>query len=196
MSTPIDPESDAALLAAARTGDAAAFRRFAERYEKRLYGFLLRAVGDAQTAQDLAQEVFLRLLRQMREPGFAVEGDGMRAWLFTVATNLVRNEARKRRPAALADAGGLSEAALAARAVAPPRDLAGLRRRLDALIQELPDAERIAVILHDVEGLTYDATARAMDCSAKTARRHVDAARRKLTERVLGEGWLDGDATQ
>ena len=90
-----DP-SDEQLLAAYRGGDVRAFEKLLARYEKPIWSFLRRFVRDAEAAEDLLQEVFLRVVRDAQESGPAWKGEAkFSTWLYTIARNLCIDRARR-----------------------------------------------------------------------------------------------------
>jgi RNA polymerase sigma-70 factor, ECF subfamily len=86
--------TDEALLSEFMKGSDACFIQLMQRYEKKLYSFLFRYLGDAHRAEDLFQETFLQVLRKCRS--FDPKRS-FRPWLFTIAANLARDELRKKK---------------------------------------------------------------------------------------------------
>jgi RNA polymerase sigma-70 factor, ECF subfamily len=145
-------------------------------YNVPLVRYLTRRLGDRDWAEEVAQETFLRALRQDRI-------DNERAWLFAVATNLVRDEARKdarrRRHLAL-----LAEQERAEEAVEPEptsleraQDAAMARRAVDALAER----DRLALLMRE-EGLSYEEIAVALDLSPGSVGTTLSRARRRLVQ--------------
>ncbi|HEX9384404.1 MAG TPA: sigma-70 family RNA polymerase sigma factor, partial [Gemmatimonadaceae bacterium] len=95
-----DGTSDEILMAAYQAGNQDAFGELFERYAGRVYGFLVRRLGDVATAEDLHQEAFLRLHRA--RDSYNPERP-FRAWLFTIVHNLVNDSLRSRRRAPIAE---------------------------------------------------------------------------------------------
>ena len=145
-------------------------------YNAPLVRYLTRRLGDRDWAEEVAQETFLRALRQDRI-------DNERAWLFAVATNLVRDEARKdarrRRHLAL-----LAEQERAEEAVEPEptsleraQDAAMARRAVEALAER----DRLALLMRE-EGLSYDEIAVALELSPGSVGTTLSRARRRLVQ--------------
>ena len=145
-------------------------------YNAPLVRYLTRRLGDRDWAEEVAQETFLRALRQDRI-------DNERAWLFAVATNLVRDEARRdsrrRRHLAL-----LAEQERAEEAVEPEptsleraQDAAMARRAVEALAER----DRLALLMRE-EGLSYDEIAVALDLSPGSVGTTLSRARRRLVQ--------------
>lgn len=146
-------EGDEALVAGAREGDAKALEALVSRHLTAVYQVALRVVGDPDVAEDVAQESFVRLLHQSLPEGEA------RPWLFTVATNLVRDRARKRqRHLRLAEA-------VPAPAPREPPDVSTERadeiRRVRAALDEVPERDRTLLLMRE-EGFKYDEIARVV----------------------------------
>jgi RNA polymerase sigma-70 factor, ECF subfamily len=145
-------------------------------YNVPLVRYLTRRLGDRDWAEEVAQETFLRALRQDRI-------DNERAWLFAVATNLVRDEARKdarrRRHLAL-----LAEQERAEEAVEPEptsleraQEAAMARRAVDALAER----DRLALLMRE-EGLSYEEIAVALELSPGSVGTTLSRARRRLVQ--------------
>jgi RNA polymerase sigma-70 factor (ECF subfamily) len=147
-------------------------------YHAPLVRYLTRRLGDRDWAEEVAQETFLRALRQSTQGTLTNE----RAWVFAVATNLVRDEARR-------DARRRQHLTLLAaesrEAQAPPPDLAleraqeqaAARRALDVL----PERDRNALLMRE-EGLDYHEIAEALGLSVGSVGTTLARARRRLVE--------------
>jgi RNA polymerase sigma-70 factor (ECF subfamily) len=150
--------------------------RLFRQYHDPLVRYLTRRLGDRDWAEDVAQETFVRALRQ-------TDLQNERAWLFAVATNLVRDDARKdarrRRHLEL-----LTEEAKANAVVEPPvtdleraQERAMARRAIDALTER----DREALLMRE-EGLDYNEIAEALQLSLASVGTTLSRARRRLVE--------------
>ncbi len=179
-------DPDVRLMLRVRDGDAAAFAELSERYSARVLGFFCRQVRDRSEAEDLTQEVFLRLYRARKsyEPRalFAT-------WVFHITQNVARNalRSRRRRPAVRLDAttsdeGRLRETMLADRGDAPSRPLE--RTELADVVREavatLGCRQRAAVELHQFEDRSYAEVAAELDMTPKAAKSLLYRARNQL----------------
>ena len=139
--------------------------------------YLLRTTGRATDADDLSQETFLRAFRAYRG---LPPGSNVRAWLFAIATNLMRNHfrAQSRRRRAYA-AVAVEPAPVAGR----PEAQAETREaqvRLEGIIEGLPLRQRLAFTMRKMHGLEYEAIAQSLACSVDSARANVFQALRKI----------------
>jgi RNA polymerase sigma-70 factor (ECF subfamily) len=182
-----DPE--VVLMMRVQRGDDGAFAELVDRYRARVFGSFVKRLGDRQEAEDLTQEVFLRLYRSRHtyqpRARFAT-------WLFHVSQNVARNalRSRRRRPAlrleALASPAdpGLAEALLADRGDGPTRpmerrELAGVVRKA---VSSLAGRQRAAVELHQFHDRTYAEVAAELDMTPKAAKSLLYRARNELRE--------------
>ncbi len=159
------------------------FEALVEAHHEEIHRYLLRVTARASEAQDLSQETFLRAYRAYR----ALAPDAnVRAWLFTIATNLSRNYFRGEKRRRLAHA--------AASSVRTETDCDGpdigfaydeTRRRVEAIAVRLPLKQRQAFVLRKIHDLDYETIAGTLACSVESARAHVFQALRKL-RRGLG----------
>lgn len=162
----------------------AAFERLAMPLAPSLYRTAYRLVGRNEDAGDLVQETFLRAYRTF--DSFR-PGTNAKAWLFTVLYSIVSNRwrAERRAPehvavdevesrfgAALASADASAEDVLLARLDASAE--------VDAALRALPDAQRVAVMLVDVEDLSYEEAAGVLECPVGTVRSRLARGRRQL----------------
>jgi len=165
----------ARTVAAAPAGDRAAFERLLRQHERLVLMTALRLLGNLEDAQDAAQEVFLRLYRNLGK----VEAAGNFAgWLYRVTVNVCHDH-RRRRPRA----ADLQEVAEVAAGLADPQQElteAERRRALELSLRRLSEKERAALVLRDLEGLTTAEVARALGSSEATVRSQISKARVKV----------------
>jgi RNA polymerase sigma-70 factor, ECF subfamily len=180
------PASDADLMTRFAAGDREAFGALVERHKDGLVAYLSRLTGSRDRAEDLAQEAFLRLFR--RAHGYRERGQ-FTAFLYRIATNLLRDEERRtRRWNLLAGALALSSDLFSrsARAVEPPapeRLLADeARRRVTAELAALPLEWRAPLVLAEIEGWPLAEVARALGCREGTVKSRLFRGRRRLQQ--------------
>jgi RNA polymerase sigma-70 factor (ECF subfamily) len=173
MVAPRDPAIDAA-----RRGDAAAFECLVRQYERLVLVTALRLLGNLDDAQDASQEVFLRLYRNLHKVESASNFSG---WLYRVTLN-VCHDLRKRKPWQ-----PLDDAAAAVSLEADPQrsTVEAERRKVLAMsLRMLPEKERAALVLRDLEGLSTVEVARVLGSSEATVRSQISKARVKVKEFV------------
>jgi RNA polymerase sigma-70 factor (ECF subfamily) len=166
-------------IQAARAGDLAAFESIMRRYERLVLSVALRLTGNLEDAQDVSQEVFLKLHKNLHKVEASSNFSG---WLYRVTVN-VCHDLRKKRPADLA----LEDAGEVAAAGTDPQQSAAEweRRRVLALsLRMLSAKERAALVLRDLEGLSTEEVARALGSSEATVRSQVSKARVKVKDFV------------
>lgn len=163
------------LAVRARGGDDEAFEALVQATQRRVSGLAWRLLGNAEDARDATQEVYLRVHRFLK--GYRA-GDEFHPWLYRIAVNVCRDQARRRRPTVpLAE----EEADRAApddserRAVDSQRS-ALLRRALATL----PEKERFALVMRDLEGLATEDVARALGSTPTTVRSQISSARKRV----------------
>ena len=176
----MSPEHLTNVIRRAQAGEAGAFDEMIDVFGPRLYGFLHRLCGSADEAEDLLQELFLRVVRSI---GRYRHEDQFEAWLFRIATNLVRDQVRRlrRRPAHQSlhppadrseSAGEASVALLPDTSAASPERVLTQRDDIDRLQQalaRLPVAEREVVMLRHFSQLSFQQIAEAMGTPLGTA---------------------------
>ena len=173
-------------MLAFREGDAAAFDALFSRWAAPLLRYLERMLRDAATAEELVQEVFLRVHRARDR--YAPEAR-FSTWLYRIATNLALNELR--RPRRREAHRGLDDPGAESLAAATPRadDVVHARRLGEAAVLELealPDRQRAALWLGAVEGLAYSEVAVALGVSEKAVKALVHRARSALAQKLQG----------
>jgi RNA polymerase sigma-70 factor (ECF subfamily) len=178
-------DPDIQLMLQVQADEPGAFKELVERYRSRLVNVLTHLVGDPDEAEDLAQEVFLRVYRARKNYR---PRSKFSTWLFTIANNLALNSLRARqRKYAIS----LHAARGAARAVehfvpdhraGPAQRLqaAELRERLCAALDALKSRQRTAVVLTRIERRSYAETAQTMGLTVKAVKSLLTRARVKL----------------
>jgi RNA polymerase sigma-70 factor (ECF subfamily) len=161
-----------------------AFEAVVAAHHAEIRRYLLRVTARASDADDLSQETFLRAFRAHRS---LPPGANVRAWLFTIATNLSRNHFRaqqRRRRAYAAVARGQSDVDR----VRPDGEaLAGeALERIERVIAGLPLKQRLAFVLRKMHDLDYAAIGQSLRCSEESARAHVFQALRKMRRGLDG----------
>jgi RNA polymerase sigma-70 factor, ECF subfamily len=155
-----------------KAGDDASFDLLLQKYRTPLVNFLYRMVRDTATAEDLAQEVFLRVYRARKQYSPSAK---FTTWLFRIATNLALNSVRdnrhRQKDVSIDTASSPDEDAAPMQLPAPEmridehmieRDRADYIRKV---ISELPEKQRVAVLLHKYEEMDYAEIARILECS-------------------------------
>lgn len=179
-------------LKRARGGDLGAFNELVLEYQTLVYNLCYRQLGQRQAAEDAAQEAFVSAWRNLS----GLRG-GFRPWLLRIAANACTDELRRRgrRPSSSLDV------AMAAGVPEPPDEdptpettaLQGeLRREVEAALQHLPDEQRLAVILSDLQGLDYAEVAAVMKTSLGTVKSRIARGRARLREVLRHGGELSG----
>ncbi|MGA7913993.1 MAG: sigma-70 family RNA polymerase sigma factor [Candidatus Acidiferrales bacterium] len=162
--------SDVQLMLDVKAGDDASFNLLLQKYRTPLINFLYRMVRDTATAEDLAQEVFLRVYRARKQYSPSAK---FTTWLFRIATNLALNSVRDNRHRQMdvsIDAPvEEDEAPLQLRARDMRIDEHMIERdRADFIrqaIASLPEKQRVAVLLHKYEEMDYAEIAKILECS-------------------------------
>lgn len=175
----MDEFDEGALVERCRSGDDAAFGELVDRYKNLVYAMVGRMVADRAMADDLAQEVFLKVHRGL--PYF--RGDArLSTWIYRIVSNVCA-EARSRRPADLSldDESDQRRQKYLGRADAAYAELE-LRDRLDKAIAQLPDNYRMLIAAHYLQGVQYEALAEALDMPLGTVKTHLYRAKRRLRE--------------
>ena len=194
-------DPDIRLMLRVRADDRAAFADLVERYRHRLVGIMNHLIGNAYEAEDLAQEVFLRVYRTRHKYTPKAK---FSTWLFTIANNLALNAIRDRQrrqaiPLDARDSGphGLWPTdPMAADRGAPPtanlqqQELAAVIR---AALDELNERQRVAVVLNKFEDMNYADIADVMGLTAKAVKSLLSRARAKLRERLQPYIYMDAE---
>lgn len=189
------PEN-AALIGAYLEGDSRAFDQLFGRYATRLVNFVNRIIGDRDRAEDLVQEAFLRVHRHL--PRFD-RSKQFSTWIYTIASNLAKNELRNRRRSPilltqLEEAGGDEERAPLQFEDSSSRPDAMFRQRylteaVDRSVATLSDRHREVFVMRELEGRSYEEIAQLTGANLGTVKSRLNRARQSFAGAI--EPYLD-----
>jgi RNA polymerase sigma-70 factor, ECF subfamily len=183
---PAGRAAETTLIDRCRAGDLGAFEEIYRGHSGKLYGLILRMVGNAADAEDLLQDVFLSAHRKL--DGF--RGDSaLGTWLYRLATNHCLDHLRSRaaRTGQLTD-GLDNEPDLADAGSRAISERTVSRMDLERAVAQLPEGCRAAFLLHDVEGLEHREVADALGIAEGTSKSQVHKARLRLRKLLGGAG--------
>ncbi len=190
-----DKSLDQALVERVQKGEKAAFDILVRKYEHKLANVISRYIRDPSEVLDVSQEAFIKAYRAL--PNFRGES-AFYTWLYRIAINTAKNylvAAGRRPPKDDIDAQDAEqfEAGSGLREYATPERLAlsnELAVTIQEAIDELPEELRVAIVLRELEGLSYEEIASAMECPIGTVRSRIFRARDAIEKRMrplLGE---------
>jgi RNA polymerase sigma factor (sigma-70 family) len=174
---PVAARSDEVLMARFCEGDSAAFDALFQRYARPVHGYLARLTGSPSTAEDLVQLTFLSLVRAR---GRFQPGSRFKPWLYAIATNAARDSQRRgRRPEELTPEGELPASIPAD--TPGPRD-SGLENAVQRALAQLPEGQRIPILLHRFEGMSFAEVADAMGLTESAVKVRAHRGYERLRE--------------
>ncbi len=181
--TPDRTESDADLVASVRSGDAGSKKRIYLKHVHYIAGMCARLLRSIDASEDVVQDTFViafSKIESLRDPG------AFRGWLAVIAISQVRRRLSRQRLLRLLgldegrDESALDDLARDDLSVEARSELAAL----DLILRQLPDRQRIAWMLHHVEGEPLDTVADACGCSRATVKRWIAAADERVRDYV------------
>ena len=183
-------DEDQRLVIAAQGGDLDAFNRLVTRHERAVYNVCYRMLRDASLAEDATQDAFIRAWNSID----SFRGGIVRPWILRIATNRTYDilRAQARRPAQSLEAQPFeSEAEWTSQsdAVENPESFAArgeLSSFLQSALTELPEDQRLAIVLSDVQGYAYDEIAEIMDVAVGTVKSRISRGRSRLRAVLQG----------
>ncbi len=181
---------DQQLVARAQRGDKRAFELLVVKYQRKLGRLLARSIRDPAEVEDVTQEAFIKAYRAL--PAF--RGDSaFYTWLYRIGINTAKNYLMalgRRAPTSTEveaeDAEGFEDGEQL-RDINTPESLLlskEIAATVNATIEELPEELRTAIQLREIEGMSYEDIARAMDCPIGTVRSRIFRAREAIAERL------------
>ncbi len=192
-----DRDVDQVLVERVQRGERQAFDLLVIKYQRRIMRLLARLVHDPAEVEDLAQEVFIKAWRAL--PQFRGES-AFYTWIYRIALNTARNWlATRRRQPMLLDAAENEDGETFSvddnlTDYATPESAVVGREIVDTInqaIEDLPEDQRTAIVLREIEGMTYEEIAQIMQCPVGTIRSRIYRAREAISQRlrpVLGNG--------
>jgi RNA polymerase sigma-70 factor (ECF subfamily) len=182
---------NAQLVAAHLAGDVRAFQQLVIRYRDRLVSFVSRMIGDRERAEDLVQEAFMRVHRHLHRFDPTKQ---FSTWIYTIASNLAKNELRNRSRSPLVyyqslrsrddeDQRPLQFEDVTSR----PDDMYAhrhLRELVDRVVATLSPHHRRVFVLRELEGMSYEEIADLTRCNLGTVKSRLNRARHAFAERI------------
>ena len=178
---PLQAKNDEVLIILVHQGEHAAFRVLVERYQERIRNLIYSIFHEPGIVDDLSQEVFIKAYEALHQFRFQ---SSFYTWVYRIAVNKSRDELRKRKVRRWFSLQSLLESSdkeLGAKIVAEPQDNE-LQDLLGAALKSLPEKHRIAVVLKDVDGFSYEEIAEIMECEIGTVKSRLSRARAMLRE--------------
>lgn len=177
---------DEILITRSRQGDLDAFNQLVLNYQDLVFSVILRMVRNHATAEDITQEAFISAFRNIGR----MRGVNFRAWVLRIARNATYDAIRRtnRRPEDSIDEQIATLGETLPSGEELPEDYAlrqDLGRSIDQGLGELQPDQRMAIVMVDVEGLTYDEAADAMEVSIGTVKSRLNRGRRRLREWIV-----------
>jgi RNA polymerase sigma factor (sigma-70 family) len=183
---PSAPAEEMVLVDRARHGDLKAYDELVRRYQERIYATIYHMTSNHEDANDLAQESFVKAFQALKS---FKGGSSFYTWLYRIAVNKTINflkQRKNRQHMSLNDMDFNAEhnpdlVALISDKT-PRRDagLSELQEKLNGALLKLSESHRLAVVLHDVQGLSHEEIAKIMHCNIGTVRSRLFYARQQL----------------
>jgi RNA polymerase sigma-70 factor (ECF subfamily) len=177
------PMDESEAIAGTRRGDLAAFEELYRMHAARVHALSLRLSGDPQRAEEITQDVFVRLWNRI---GTFEGRSTLASWLHRLTVNRVLDRVRAERRRGLweSDDSGWDKVPDPTSPDPAGSDPADLRRTLEVAIQGLPAGARLVFVLHDVEGYRHEEISSLVGIAAGTSKAQLHRARRLLREQM------------
>lgn len=181
------------LIKKAQKGDVASFEKIIEVYQPIIYNISYRFAGNADDAADMAQEVFLKMFKNINTFQFKSK---LSTWIYRVATNTCLDMVKRKSRQASAysiddgiedDEGNVTVGEVADAGPTPDEvvEQYEVRDIVNSAISQLSEDYKTVIILRDVQGLPYDEIAEIVDCSVGTVKSRISRGRKNLREILL-----------
>jgi RNA polymerase sigma-70 factor (ECF subfamily) len=180
---------DAALVTRTLDGDEQSFDQLVKRYERRAVAVAYRLLNDLHDAAEVAQDAFVRAIRNLES---LEDRARFGPWLLRIVSNLSLNFRRKRRLRLAAPIDDLEESVGLSRSAsgallgddgkAGEAEADELSNAIQSALKELPDKQRLALVLFSVEGMAQKEVAEIMECSVELVKWNVFQARKRMRE--------------
>ena len=187
--------SDEDLMMKCRKGDIGAFELLVRRYQNPLINYIHRSIDDYHRSEDLSQETFLRVFKSA---GRYEPTASFRSWLYTIATNLCRNEIRnrsRRNTCSFEDLVAEGEDVYHTEIMRDTRYLPDIllekkeqRQMIRKALTQLPENQRVALTLITYQDLRYEEVAEILGCSVGAVKALIHRARQKMKKLLIKAG--------
>lgn len=181
---------DHALCGMARTGDYPAFEELVRRYRNDVYGLAYHYVRNREDAWDLSQEVFIKAHRAIG----SFRGDSsFKTWILRITANRCKDFFKKRKLKTVTLDETTPEARFESKAARPDESMATseLGQTITQALDTLSEKHKMAFVLRELEGLSYENMAEVMNCSLGTVMSRLHHARKKLQQTLLDMGVME-----
>lgn len=174
------------LLDKAKAGDIAAFEELIEGYQRKIFNIALRIVGNYDDANDLSQEVLIRIFKSI---GSFKEQSSFSTWIYRITTNVCLDDIRKRknrRVVSLDEEIKVEDGEMQRQIVSNdplPEETAEkeeLRELVNGAISSLSEEHRLVIVMRDLQGFSYEEIARILKCPEGTIKSRINRARLAL----------------
>ncbi len=178
---------DAALVARAQQGETIAFELLVVKYQRKVAAAIRRLVRDDRITEELTQDVFVNVFLALTT--YRADGD-FAAWLLTIARNAAKSYLRsgqnRQDDRPLQEPDDAANAGSIAAAPSPEEEAMAnqLFERIDAEVAALPDVQRQALLMREIDGLDYKAIAAALGQPVNTIKSHIFRARETIASRA------------
>ena len=176
-------QSDEVLITLFQSGDDTAFRKLVERYQEKIRNLVYAIVHDRETIDDIAQDVFIKAYEAL--PRFRFESS-FYTWVYRIAINRSRDELRKRKVRRFFSFHSVEEStgrSIDEHMSVPPEDLE-IKEIVSWGLAQLPEKYRMPVVLKDMDGMSYDEIATAMECELGTVKSRISRGRAMLRKKL------------
>ena len=182
MTTPVEET----LIAQSRAGDLESFNALVEMYQNQVYGVALRMVRDAALAEDLAQDAFISAFRNLNQ----YRGGSFKSWLMRIVRNATLDSLRstQRRPTDSLDENMVAFESQLVSDEPSPADVAEnaeLGDHIKDVMADLHPDQKMALVLIDIEGYSYEDAAQAMSVGIGTVKSRLSRARARMREALM-----------
>jgi RNA polymerase sigma-70 factor (ECF subfamily) len=183
-------DPDVVLMLKFKQGDKSAFSGLLDKYHRPVINIIYRMIGDSHAADDLAQEVFMRVYNSSRNYQPTAK---FSTWIYRIAMNLCLNELRRRKKRIFSldenipTQEGEVKIEIAEKDKDLPRDELAKKELQDIVkkaIESLPENQRMAVLLRRYENLSYEEIAKTMNCSVSAVKSLLNRAKESLKEKL------------